>query len=103
MSSPPASCAQLEALKPAKAQVAGITEVMRGTTPGSLRILAALLFGRAAMTAWRSCGVSTNVLTVSVLLLRSPSYEKKKKALSRPSRKAEAGWGAAVGSGGGAR
>src|ERR1051325_4117650 len=82
MSSPPGNCTQLAALKPANAQVTGITEITLGVMPGAPRIRAAMLPGRAAITADRNCGVSTNALMVSELLLRSPSYEKKKKARS---------------------
>ena len=76
MSSPPASCWQAGKLplgKPAKAQVTGMTPTTRGEMPLSPSILAAMLPGRAAMTAERNCGVSMKELTVSVLLLRRPS------------------------------
>src|SRR5713226_9805898 len=84
MSRPPANCWQLAALKPAKAQLTGIAETTRGAMPGAPKIRAAILPGREAITNCRKSAVSMKALTVSVLLLRKPSYEKKKKARFLP-------------------
>ena len=73
MSSPPASCVQLAAEKPAALQVTGVMETIRGDMPEAPSILAAILFGRAVITAARNSGVSMKELTVSALLLRRPS------------------------------
>src|ERR1044072_8653277 len=87
MSRPLPTCWQF-ALKPAKAHVAGTNEMTRGAMPGALNMRAAMELGRCAMTSCRNSGVSMKALTVSELVLRRPSYEKKKNALLRPRRNA---------------
>src|SRR5215218_2853035 len=88
MSRPLPTARQFDALKPAKAHVVGTTEAMRGSMPLALSTRAAMELGRCEMTSCRNSGVSTKALTVSELLLRRPSYEKKKNALLRPKRNA---------------
>src|SRR5689334_2501239 len=85
ISKPPATCWHgrlvLPAENPAKAHVTGITLMMRGLLPGAPTMAAVMLPGRRERTCCWNCGVVMNWLLTATVLLRKPSYEKKKKAL----------------------
>jgi hypothetical protein len=54
-------------------QVTGIGATTRGSMPADWKMAAVTPPGRAAMTCWRNCGVSTHALKVLLVRLRRPS------------------------------